>query len=192
MTNSSFDAALSAELLSSATTSAGRTVPHIEETVRLFASLRTPLLRYGLTFGIDVSDAEEIVQEAFLALFRHLEAGKSGSNLRGWIFRVYHNLALKHRARMGTAQEISSSDVTWLGRHADEAPNPEERYLQAQRQRKLQSVFRALPEQDRCCVSLRAEGFRYREIAEILGMSLGAVSTSLTRSLAKFERADKE
>jgi RNA polymerase sigma-70 factor (ECF subfamily) len=38
---------------------------------------------------------------------------------------------------------------------------------------------------------LRAEGLRYREIAEILEMSLGAVSISLSRSLARLERADR-
>jgi RNA polymerase sigma-70 factor, ECF subfamily len=38
---------------------------------------------------------------------------------------------------------------------------------------------------------LRAEGLRYREIAQILGISLGSVSTFLTRSLAKLFRADR-
>jgi RNA polymerase sigma-70 factor (ECF subfamily) len=56
------------------------------------------------------------------------------------------------------------------------------------RQRALQ-VAKALPEQDRRCLFLRAEGLRYREIAGILDMSLGAVSLSLTRSLARIARS---
>jgi len=59
-----------------------------------------------------------------------------------------------------------------------------------QRQNRLFSVLRALPEQDQRCLYLRAEGLRYREIAGVLKMSLGAVSISLTRSLARLERAD--
>ena len=51
------------------------------------------------------------------------------------------------------------------------------------------SVVQALPEQSRWCLYLRAEGLRYREIAEVLGMSLGAVSLSLERSLALIARA---
>jgi DNA-directed RNA polymerase specialized sigma24 family protein len=39
----------------------------------------------------------------------------------------------------------------------------------------------ALPEQDSRCLSLRAEGLRYSEIAGVLDMSLGAVSMSLAR-----------
>jgi RNA polymerase sigma-70 factor (ECF subfamily) len=69
--------------------------------------------------------------------------------------------------------------------------NPEEQVLSKQRQGRLLAVVSALPEQDRLCFSLRAEGLRYREIAEILGISLGSVSVSLTRSLARLMRADE-
>jgi Sigma-70 region 2 len=66
-----------------------------EEVVELFEQLRTPLLRYLITLGVNVQDGEEVIQEVFLALFQHLKKGKRGDNLRGWIFRVAHNLALK-------------------------------------------------------------------------------------------------
>jgi RNA polymerase sigma-70 factor (ECF subfamily) len=75
---------------------------------------------------------------------------------------------------------------------ADSALNPEQQAAAAQRQMRLQSLVRALPEQDRCCLALRAEGLRYREIAEILGISLGSVAGSLARSLHRIARADKE
>src|SRR5271156_2828497 len=70
------------------------------EVVELFDLLRNPVLRYLMGIGLPVEDAEEIVQEGFLALFQHLRAGKPRSNLRGWVFRVAHNLGLKRR---GTA-----------------------------------------------------------------------------------------
>jgi RNA polymerase sigma-70 factor (ECF subfamily) len=60
----------------------------------------------------------------------------------------------------------------------------------AQRCKRLRAVVAALPEKDQHCLRLRAEGLRYREIATVLGMSLGAVSISLTRSLARLARAD--
>lgn len=161
---------------------------HVEEVVELFGNLRKPLLRYLLTFGINVADGEEIVQESFLALFKHLSAGKSRENLTGWLFRVCHNLALKHRETSRFLLNVDSEGLFTV----DSSLNPEQQFAQTQRQQKLQSVLRALPEQDRCCISLRAEGLRYREIAEILGMSLGAVSISLARSLSRFERADQE
>jgi RNA polymerase sigma-70 factor (ECF subfamily) len=60
--------------------------------------------------------------------------------------------------------------------------------VRGQTQQRLQAVVRALPEQDRLCLFLRAEGLRYREIAGILDVSLGAVSISLARSLARIAR----
>jgi RNA polymerase sigma-70 factor (ECF subfamily) len=48
-----------------------------------------------------------------------------------------------------------------------------------------------MPEADRNCLLLRAEGLRYREIADALGMSLGAVSKSIARSFEKLNRADR-
>jgi RNA polymerase sigma-70 factor (ECF subfamily) len=158
--------------------------PHAEETVQLFERHRSALLRYLLTFGLAIEDGEEIVQEVFLALFDHLRRGKSRANLDGWVFRVAHNQALKKRMR---GRREAAEDVE---ERADAALDPEEQMAASQRQDRLLAVMRALPETDRLCLALRAEGLRYREIAEVLGISLGAVANSLERSLARLASAD--
>ncbi len=160
--------------------------PVEREVVDLFDQLRGRLLRYTLNFGLPVQDGEEIVQEVFLALFRHLQEGKPRENLRGWVFRVAHNLALKRRTA-ASFSESETLDETVL--FADPAPDPEAQSASNQAQRNLLAVFRVLPEQDRRCLILRAEGLRYREISQVLGLSLGAVSISLGRSLARLARA---
>ncbi len=191
MTNSSSPAVLT-ERLRSTVISADHRSAGEEEVVELFRELRNPMLRYVLTFGIAAHDGEEIVQEVFLALFEHLKRGKSRANLRGWVFRVGHNLALKHVERARGKNAVVTPQFNCVESHVDSSLNPEELFAEAQRRQRLQAVLEALPEQDRYCVCLRAEGMRYREIAEIVGMSLGAVSISLARSLARFERADQE
>jgi RNA polymerase sigma-70 factor, ECF subfamily len=161
-----------------------------QEVVQLFDALRGPLLRYLLGFGVPAQEGEEVIQEVFLALFQHLQRGKSRQNLRGWIFRVAHNLGLKRRlARTREATNVLASEETLAAAQPDPAENPEEQLLSSHRHKRLQAILRALPEQDQCCVSLRAEGLRYREIAEILDMSLASVSASLGRSLARLSRA---
>jgi RNA polymerase sigma-70 factor (ECF subfamily) len=160
-----------------------------EEVVRLFDQLRDPTLRYVLSVGLSLQDGEEVIQEVFLSLFQHLRRGKSRQNLRGWVFRVAHNLALKRRSAHDRALWLLA-DVDTAPRPVDRDRNPEEALAAKQRQKRLLAVVRALPGQDRCCLYLRAEGLRYREIAEVLGMSLGAVSVSLTRSLGRLARAD--
>jgi RNA polymerase sigma-70 factor (ECF subfamily) len=161
------------------------------EIVSLFDEFRIRLLRYALSFGLSVHDGEEIIQDVFVSLYRHLQLGRSRKNLRGWLFRVVHNLALKHRLAARRVRETVHSDGNLMEERIDLSPNPEEQLAAAQRQDRLRAVLQALPERDQCCLHLRAEGLRYREIADVLGMSLGAVSISLTRSFARLERVDE-
>jgi len=55
-----------------------------QEVIQLFDELRGRLLRYLLGFGVPAQEGEEVVQEVFLALFQHLQRGRSRQNLRGW------------------------------------------------------------------------------------------------------------
>jgi RNA polymerase sigma-70 factor (ECF subfamily) len=158
--------------------------------MRLFEQFRDPLLRYALSFGICIHDAEEVIQEVFLSLFRHLQLGRSRQNLRGWIFRVAHNLALKQRYANQGLRHSTEFGETIAEVQSDPAPNPEEHLSNAQRRRLLLAVVDALPEEEQNCLRLRAEGLRYREIAAVLGISLGSVSNLLTRSIERLIRAD--
>jgi RNA polymerase sigma-70 factor, ECF subfamily len=161
------------------------------EVVELFEELRDRLMRYLLALGLSAHDGEEIIQESFLLLFQHLRHGKSRENLRGWIFRVARNLALKQRAANQLHQRrIVEFNEASPDQHADRNANPEEQLQSSRRQKRLLAVVHALPEQDQSCLAMRAEGLRYREIAEALGISLGSVAASLARSLGRLSRAD--
>ena len=165
-------------------------LPPQQEVLELFEQGHDPLLRYVRSFGISVHDAEEVTQEVFLCLFRHLQLGRSRRSLRGWIFRVGHNLALKQRF----ANKISRDRLETAGlpaeQHHDPSPTPEEHVSNDQRRQCLLAVVAALPEIDRQCLRLRADGLRYREIATALGISLGSVSASLARAFERLARVD--
>ena len=160
-----------------------------EETVRLFDEVRIPLLRYLVGFPLSVSDSEDVIQEAFLSLFRSLQKGVKYQNIRGWLFRAAHHLALKKRQRSRKDAESTASLELVEGVLADPALNPEDKLAFAQVQERVISVVRALPDQHRWCLYLRIEGLRYREIAEIVDISLGSVSIYLERSLTLIARA---
>src|SRR5690606_22155898 len=101
-----------------------------------------------------------------------------------------HNQGLKRRHG-----ERRWSDLTRAADGAEQAPcgapNPEERLAASQTETLIQAVVRALPERDQACLNLRAEGLTYREIARALGMSLGAVSQSIHRSIERLGRAGR-
>jgi RNA polymerase sigma-70 factor, ECF subfamily len=164
-----------------------------EEVIALFDRFQDRLLRYLMSLGLAAEDGEEVVQEVFLALFQHLRRGKSRRNLRAWIFQVAHNLGLKRRERLRRDRQALAEGAALEreARCADPAPNPEDRLAGNQRLQRLWAVLRALPELDQRCLALRAEGLTYREIAEVLGISLGAVPLSLERSLARLARVDR-
>jgi RNA polymerase sigma-70 factor (ECF subfamily) len=160
-----------------------------EKVIGLFDELRIPLLRYLAGFPLTLQDSEDVIQEVFLALFQSLRSGKSHQNVRGWLFRTAHNLALKKHLRSRKNIENAGPLMAVEERVADPAPSPEDQFAFHQVQKRLLSVVRAMPEQNRWCLYLRAEGLRYREIAEVLDISLGSVALYLERSLAHIARA---
>lgn len=150
-----------------------------DEVTSLFRQHSPGLMGYVRALGLSAHDSEDIVQETFLALFSHLENGRPRDNLRGWIFRVGHNLALKRRQRQTVVFAEPEQHP------ADPAMNPEQQADWRMRQQRLQAVLKALPERDRYCLHLRAAGLRYREIADVTGMSLGNVALTLGRVLRR-------
>src|SRR5262245_2835030 len=123
-----------------------------DEVTAFFDELRNPLLRYLFSFGLSVQDGEEVVQEVFLALFQHLRRGGSRRNLRGWIFRVGHNLGLRRcNTRRTEIRLFSSSDAPEADVPLTPDADPEQQLSSKQRQQRLLAVVEALAEQDRRC-----------------------------------------
>jgi RNA polymerase sigma-70 factor, ECF subfamily len=158
--------------------------------VGLFDQFQGRVVHYVLTCGLPLPDAEDVVQETFLSLFRHLELGRPRSNLSGWIFRVAHNLALKRR-RSSLVLGVDRDQHHVLAKQTAPESNPEAHFAFHQMHQRLRAVFEALPEQEQRCLHLRAEGLKYRDIARVLDISLGAVSASLSRALARMTRVTR-
>jgi RNA polymerase sigma-70 factor (ECF subfamily) len=159
------------------------------DVLALFDRCAPQLLRYVGSLGLGAAETEDVVQEVFLALFRHLSLGRDTSNLTGWLFRVAHNLALRQRHKI-RRRAHESRDETLLRWQIDPAPDPETRLAQSERRRRLQAVVAALPERERRCVFLRAEGLSYRDIGAALCVSLGTVAKSLARAMTRLANAD--
>ena len=158
-----------------------------EEVTAFFDELHDPLIRYLMSFRLGVHDAEDVIQDVFLVLFKHLQANKPRANLRGWVFRVAHNLGLKRQrkirdSRLQNYEETLFPPASGL--------NPEEELLHVQRTKRLMAIVHALPDRNRHCLFLRAEGLRYREIAHVLGISLGSVANALEQSLKRLSDAE--
>lgn len=145
-----------------------------------FTELREPVSRYLHALGLAPAEAEEVVQETFLRLCQHLDSAGPRDNLRGWVFRVAHNLARdEHRRQKRRPTETLDEGE----RSADPQATPEQRVMARERTMRLEKALARLPENQRECLHLRAEGLRYREIAEVLGASVSTVAEWIQQAL---------
>jgi len=152
----------------------------------LFEQQRLPVCRYLVSLGLRPQVASEIAQESFLRLYRHLRSHGRSENLRGWVFRVAHNLAMNELSRAGKAD--ADAPVS----EADPAGDPEQALLRKERMRRMRAAIGKLPRRQQECLHLRAEGLRYREIAQVLGIGISSVAESVQRALETLARTCHE
>ena len=163
----------------------GQPILRLEERVtQLYDELSLPVYRYLLCLGMGPSEASDVIQETFLRLYRHLHAGRREDKLRGWVFRVAHNLALNF---LKSHKHLDLDESAVVNRSAPD-PDPEELLLHQEKMARLHGAISSLSAQQRRCVYLRAEGFRYREIAEILDVSVSTVAESVRRAIKKLTK----
>jgi RNA polymerase sigma-70 factor (ECF subfamily) len=152
------------------------------EATTLYQELRQPLLRYLSGLGLPLDEAQDVVQDSFLALHKHLAANGSQSNIRSWVFRVAHNHARNHQ--QSYAQRMREPIDTAV-ETVSTAETPEQIALANEQAQRLDRAVRSLAAQDRECLMLRAEGLRYREIGEVLGIPTSTVADVVDRAIKK-------
>ncbi len=152
------------------------------EATALYRELRKPLLRYLVCLGLSGDEAQDVVQDAFLLLHRHLVAGGSQENIRGWVFRVAHNQARNRQNRYD--RNFSAAGETEMD-IASHAPTPERAVLEKEKFQRLGKAIRLLSATERESLLLRAAGLRYREIGEVLGIATSTVSDTVDRAVKK-------
>lgn len=152
------------------------------EATALYNELRKPLLRYLVCLGLSMDEAQDVVQEVFLGLHKHLTAGGSQDNIRGWLFRVAHNQARnrqkRYDRRFGAPLDAGIDPVL------DES-TPEQAVIEKEKFRRLAKAVRLLTEPERECLLLRAGGLRYREIGEVMGIATSTVADTVERAIKK-------
>jgi RNA polymerase sigma-70 factor, ECF subfamily len=149
-----------------------------------FEQFRDPVFRYLMRRCGDTQLSEELTQEVFLRLYRHLQRGRETHNVLAWLFTVAHNLVVDStRSRQNT---IDLDQAAWddLARLRS-APQltPEQLVLQRERIDRLHLCILKLTPLQRQCLHLRAEGLRYREIAALLNLSVSTVAEAVRRGL---------
>lgn len=137
----------------------------------------------------DPQDAEDVLQETFISVFRHLNDFQGDSSFSTWLYRIATNAALmKLRARKPPALSLdepveANGDELMPRQIVDWGITPEEAVLNDEIRAQMDAAVAALPESLRAVFILRdIEGLSVQETADVLGISVPNVKTRLHRA----------
>ncbi len=134
------------------------------------------------------ADAEDVVQEALLRAFRY-SGGFRGGDARAWLFTMVRNTAYTWLRKTRAFEPVSQSDEQMADTRVD-ALDPEQLLLQKADGRVVEQAMSELPVRFREVLILRElEGFSYKQIAEVMGVPMGTVMSTLSRARARFRHA---
>ena len=145
----------------------------------LFQQLYPSLFRYLHRLTGDSDVADDIAQEAFVRLLRQ---NLPEAEVRPWLFTVAMNLVRDHARKVERRQRLLTTAPTMVSGFAppDESV---ERYEQVQ---SVRLVLDQLSKRDQQLLLMREEGFKYEEIANVIGVAPASVGTLIARALRRF------
>lgn len=121
----------------------------------------------------------DLLQDMHVALWRSFAAFDQRCSLRTWIYRVAHNVAATHvdKERRLNRAAVNLDDIVHLPSAANIAAETEE----SDAITRLNALIRQLKSPDRQIITLYLEGEDAQSIAEVTGLSVGAVATRVSR-----------
>lgn len=143
----------------------------------LFDRWYMSLVRYALRTTANYDLAEDLAQDTFMQLYQALRVGKNIEHPKAWticVLRRSMNRQMKDRALHEPFDELEivGATVTETFDLAD-----------------IRNLLSVLSPREEEVLLLRLEAFKYREIADQLGISMNSVNTHLARALRKLQQA---
>jgi RNA polymerase sigma-70 factor (ECF subfamily) len=159
------------------------------EYARLVDTYYPLVYRLAIKMLGNAQDAEDILQESFIKIFRHIGTFDGRSSLSTWIYRIATNEALmflrKQRPEVVSVEEPGETESEEQDplQIVDFCCLPEEELMSAEAQVQLDQAVDGLPASLRIVFVLRdLQALSTRETAEVLGLSEMAVKTRLSRA----------
>jgi RNA polymerase sigma-70 factor (ECF subfamily) len=148
------------------------------------------LARLSRAYEADPDLCRDLLQEIHVALWRSLARFDGRCSLRTWAYRVAHNVGASHivKQRAHLSGLVTLDDID----PPASDPTPEEAVGDRQAHRRLMTIVQRLKPPDRQVMLLYLEDFEASEIAEVTGLSPGAVATRIYRAKALLAAAFAE
>jgi RNA polymerase sigma-70 factor, ECF subfamily len=144
-----------------------------------FQKLYPSLFRYLHRLTGDADVAEDIAQETFVRLLRQ---SLPAEEVRPWLFTVAMNLVRDHARKTERRQRLLTTAPLLVA----QSTLPDENVERAERVTRVRGALERLPVRDRQLLLMREEGFKYEEIAAVIGVAPASVGTLIARALKRF------
>lgn len=149
---------------------------------RLFEQYSGRMMALCYRYAKCREEAEDILQEGFLRVFRKIDLYEGTGSFEGWMRRVFTNVAIRHYQKNARLHVVSGIE------DYEEEPSEEllDHYFAAE---DLMKMIQSLPDGYRMVFNLYAiEGYSHEEIAEELGISVGTSKSQLARARRSLQR----
>jgi|WetSurMetagenome_2_1015567.scaffolds.fasta_scaffold366733_2 RNA polymerase sigma-70 factor, ECF subfamily len=147
---------------------------------RIFDENRHRIYRLCYAYLDNRNLVEDLFQEVWLNVWRSLPSFRGDAQVSTWMHRIAVNTALLFNEQTRRKRSEKPLDDAVLA-VADARSNPERAASDGQKLRQLREALSALSGPDRLLVALYLEGASYRDMSEILGVSVNLVGVRLTR-----------
>ncbi len=148
-----------------------------EEIYRYHAGM---VYRVALRMMARVEDAEEVTQQVFISVHKHLKSFNGKSSLKTWLYRITVNCSLntlKARKRHVEVAWVEGFDPE------DTHDNVRETLTRGEIHQQITDLLEEITPDQRACILLRTqEGLSYEEIALTLGINVNTVRSRLKRA----------
>lgn len=151
-----------------------------------------PLRRYihRLT-EIDEADADDVLQEIFIKVYRHLYGYDADISFSSWIYRIAHNHTIDLFRKRKTENQFSldDADIALLVETLSDGENPSTEMSRQDIEEAMTSVFQKMKKEYREILILHfLETRSYDEISDILEIPIGTVGTLIHRAKAEMRQ----
>ncbi len=152
----------------------------------LYSAYKSRIYTFLLRFLADPELADDVTQEVFTKAFHALPKLERDTKVLPWLYRVASNSAIDHIRRRKRFTWIRMGAI----QHTSIEPQAADVVGGAGEREHVQAVLRTLPPENAAALLLHAlEGYSYKEIAEIQGVTMTAVRSRIARARAAFKAA---
>ena len=148
---------------------------------QLYRVASTPVYSYALSILKNRHDAEDILHDCFLSIFRSAVSYRSSGRPMAWIMTITRNLCLS-KLREGRRESSLDDETAGILEPAADSLDIEEKLL-------LEACLNQLSEEEQQIITLHlTAGFKHREIAAMLDLPLSTVLSKYNRAMKKLRK----